>query len=135
MTPICCEADGCPRSTNGRLITVATLCRWNASSSRRPGRWPPDSSRLLDGLTGGFGALTVSLVVLVVVVGLVAVMASRASQNASQQRDIAQRQLQIATAQSLAGQADTVIDDDPRTALMLGIAALDIHDGPATGPV
>ena len=77
-------------------------------------------------------ALTVSLVVLVVVVGLVAVMASRASQNASQQRDIAQRQLQIATAQSLAGQADTVIDDDPRTALMLGIAALDIHDDPAT---
>src|SRR4029453_5709017 len=61
-------------------------------------------------------ALTASLVVLVLVIGLVAVMANRASQSASQQRDLAQQQLRIATAQNLYSEANTVIEENRRTA-------------------
>jgi WD40 repeat protein len=68
----------------------------------------------------------------VTVLSILLILAVTAGGIAFGQGRAAQQQLRIATAQNLASQADTVIADDPRIALLLGIAALDINDDPAT---
>ncbi len=68
----------------------------------------------------------------VTVLSVLLILAVTAGGIAFGQGRAAQQQLRIATAQNLYSEANTVIDDDPRTALLLGIAAQDIHDDPAT---
>ena len=68
----------------------------------------------------------------VTVLSVLLILAVTAGGIAFAQGRAAQQQLRIATAQNLYSEANTVIDDDPRTALLLGIAAQDIHDAPAT---
>jgi WD40 repeat protein len=73
--------------------------------------------------TGG----VITLAVLTVAATLFGVEARRQAIDATRQRDLAEDRLQIATAAGLVAQADAIRDRDPRTALLLGIAAQDIH--------
>ncbi|HZM81697.1 MAG TPA: TIR domain-containing protein [Candidatus Limnocylindrales bacterium] len=53
--------------------------------------------------------------------------AEAAAAEAERQRRIAESQLRLATARQLVAKADSVRDNDPRTALMLGIAARQVN--------
>ena len=72
------------------------------------------------------------LAVLAVISTVVSITAFLLFIRAQQQEQAAQLQLRIATARQLMSQADALIDDDPRTALQLGLAAQQIHDGTET---
>jgi WD40 repeat protein len=124
----------------GTLLDLATetVARLDADPTRQPSLIKSDRDFLDASLRARRraarrrGAFTASLIVLVLAVGLVAALAIRASQTASQQRDIAQQQLRIATARQLITEARTALADDPLEALQLGIAAVRIKDDAET---
>jgi hypothetical protein len=66
-------------------------------------------------------SLAIALSLLLVIAGLSAALAQQQTRNA-------QAQTRLATARQLITQANAALDDDPRTALLLGIAAQRIHD-------
>jgi WD40 repeat protein len=69
----------------------------------------------------------VLLTVLSLLAGGFAVRATNAANQERRQRERAEAQLRLATARQLVAQADAARDDDPRAALLLGIAAQRIH--------
>jgi WD40 repeat protein len=83
-------------------------------------------SRLL--ASGGVVALTV----LAVAATLFAVDATAQARESARQRDAATQQQRLATARGLVAQADLARATDPRTALLLGIAAQHIHSDEQT---
>jgi WD40 repeat protein len=68
----------------------------------------------------------------VIALAALAVAATLFGVDATRQRDLAEDRLRVATASGLVAQADALRDRDPRTALLLGIAAQRVHEDTRT---
>lgn len=77
-------------------------------------------------------AALVSLVLLALLASVAGVVALQQRDQARTQRDLARLQSRVATARQLLAQADSARETDPRTALLLGIAAHRFHPDGST---
>jgi WD domain, G-beta repeat len=124
MTAPCCGAVRSPKPNAG-LSSDLVRRAWLSRCSSSPAGRSKKKFQAVRRRNRQLRSLALALSVLLVIALFSAALARRQTRNA-------QAQTRLAISRQLITQANATLDDDPRTALLLGIAAQRIHDAAET---